>query len=149
MLFIFLNTLSIFKVMRQNRNLLKFDMLTLSSSNMTDQNLFNERAFEQINTQCFYLHFANSNCKVNFSHFILNIKKKLFHIWNLHKIHLLNCQKSSQKSFFLKSLTYYETNLTLKCFFTRSTPPKKFNQQMASSRAKTRSTKSQGYYYFY
>ena len=51
-------------------------------------NPLDEWALEKINTQCFYLHFANSNCKVIFSHFILNIKKKLFPTLNLHKIYL-------------------------------------------------------------
>ena len=49
-----------------------------------------EWAFEKTNKPCFYLHFANSNLKVIFSHFILNIKNKLFHIWNIHKIYGLN-----------------------------------------------------------
>ena len=89
-LFIFSNTRWIFKVMRWNRNLTKFDMLTSSSSNITEQTLLMNEHLTKINTQCFYLHFANSNCKVIFSHIILNIKKKIFHIWNLHKTYLLN-----------------------------------------------------------
>ena len=121
MLFLFLNTPSIFKVMRWNRKLTKCDMLTLLSSNMTDQTLLMSEHLKKINAQCFYLHFANSNCKVIFSHFILNIKKKLFHIWNLHKIYLLNqfffisytVIKVAQIRFFLKKITIYETNLTL------------------------------------
>ena len=48
----------------------------------------NECAFEKTNKPCFYLHFANSNLKVIFSH--LNIKKKLFHTWNIHKINVFN-----------------------------------------------------------
>ena len=93
-------------------------------------NPLNEWAFEKINTQCFYLHFANSNCKVIFSHFILNIKKKLFHIWNLHKIYLFN-------------ILWNQLDARVFCFFTRTTPQKKFNHGMASIRAKTRSTQSQ------
>ena len=38
----------------------------------------------------FYLHVANSNLKVIFSHFILNIKKKLIHIWNVQNIYVFN-----------------------------------------------------------
>ena len=43
----------------------------------------NEWAFENTNKPCFYLHIANSNLKVIFSQVFLNIKIKLFHIWNL------------------------------------------------------------------
>ena len=116
-------------------------------------NPLSEWAFEKINTQCFYLHFANSNCKVIFSHFILNIKKKLFHIWNLHKIYLLNnffiyilyCHESGQKWTFSKNFNFLWNQLDaiVFCFFTCTTPQKTFYHQMASSRAKTRSTRSQ------
>ena len=50
----------------------------------------NKGAFEKTNKPCFRLHLANFNLKVNFLHFILNIKNKLFHIWNLHKIYVFN-----------------------------------------------------------
>ena len=50
----------------------------------------NEWAFEKTNKPCFCFHFANSNLQEIFSHFILNIKKKKFHIWNLHKIYVFN-----------------------------------------------------------
>ena len=82
----FSNTLSMFKVMLCNSNLPKFDMLTLSSSNMTAPTLKTNEHLKRRTNHVFYLHFANSNLKVIFSHFILNIKKKLFHIWNLHKM---------------------------------------------------------------
>ena len=50
---------------------------------MTDQILLmNEHLKEE--EKMIYLCFANSNCKV----IILNIKKLLFHIWNLHKINV-------------------------------------------------------------
>ena len=88
--FVFSNTLSIFKVMFRNRNLTKFDMLTSSSSNRTAQTLLNNEYLKKEKKLCFYLHFANSNFIVIFSYFIFNIKNKLSHIWNLHKIYVLN-----------------------------------------------------------
>ena len=121
MMFIFSNTSSIFKVMRQNRHLTKFDMLTSSSSNMTDQTLLMNEHLKKINTQYFYFHFANFNCKVIVSHFILEHQQQNNLIWNLQKIYLLNnfilyilnLHKSGQKLIFLKSLPFYETNLML------------------------------------
>ena len=53
-------------------------------------NPLKEWAFEKTNKQCFYLHFAKSNFIVIVLHFIFNIKKKLFHNWNLHKIYVFN-----------------------------------------------------------
>ena len=95
---------------------------------------------------------ASSNCKVIFSHFILNIKNELFHIWNLHKNYMLNniffkyplLSKKMAKNrffkvrFFMKPIWRYSFLL-----FYSQNPPKKFNYRMASSRAKTRSTQSQ------
>ena len=65
-------------------------MLTLLSSNMTAQTLKTNEHLKKTNKPCFYLHFAKSNLKVIFSHFIFNIKKKLFHIWNLHKTYVFD-----------------------------------------------------------
>ena len=64
-----------------------------------------------------------------FSQFLLNIKHKLLHIWNLQKIYMLNniyflyindFHKSAQFSYFFFKLRFYETNLRLLffCFFT-------------------------------
>ena len=46
----------------------------------------NEWAFEKQTNYVFYLHSAKSNLKVIFFTLYLESKKKLFHIWNLHKI---------------------------------------------------------------
>ena len=113
-LFVFSNARSIFKVMLRNMNLTKLDMLTLLSSNMTAPTLKTNEHLKKLTTH--YLHFANSNLKVIFIHFILSIIKKLFHIWNLHQINAFNnifiqswLSKKWQKiKFFKKKLTFYE-----------------------------------------
>ena len=89
-LFIFSNTLLIFKVIRWNRNLTKLDVLTSLSSNITAQTFLRNEHLKKKKKTMFYLHFDTSNYIVIFSHFIFNIKKILFHIWNLHKIYVLN-----------------------------------------------------------
>ena len=152
-LFVFSNTPSIFKVMLRNSNLTKLDMLTLSSSNITAPILKTKEHLKKTNKPCFYLHFANSNLKVNFSHFILNIKKKLFHIWNLHKIYVFNnifrkswlSQKWKKNPIFLKKINFYQPNLTVEFFlvFHPQDPKPNRIRQIASNRAKTRSTQSQ------
>ena len=119
--------------MLRNWNLTNFDTLTSLSSNMTAQTLLMNEHLKKQTNHVFCLNFSNSNLKVIFSHFILNIKKKLFHIWNLHKLYILNnfflyihdCQKRG-KSNFQKKITFYETNLTLYffCVFIRTTQNK-------------------------
>ena len=146
-LLVFSNTPSIFKVMLRNSNLTKLDMLILSSS-YDHTNPQNKWAFEKTNKPCFYLHSANFNIKVIFLHFILNIKKKLFHIWNLHKIYVFNnifikswlSQKWQQIQFFFKKKNFLSTQLDGKVFlvFHPQDPKLKRIHQIASKRAKTR-----------
>ena len=88
--FVFSNTLSISKVMLIKSNLTKFDMLTLSILNMTAPTLKTFEHLKKRTNRFFCLHFANYNQKVFFSHFILNIKQKLLHIWSLHQIYVFN-----------------------------------------------------------
>ena len=65
----------------------KVFLLTSSSSNMTWQQY---EHLKKTYKQCYHLHFANFYYIVIFSHFIFNIKRKLSHIWNPHKIYVLN-----------------------------------------------------------
>ena len=76
---------------------------------------------------------ASSNCKVIFSHFILNIKKELFHIWNLHKKYMLNkiffnilyCPKKWPKiDFFKLDFLWNQFDGEVFCVFTHKTPQK-------------------------
>ena len=65
-LFVFSNTLSIFKVMLRNQNLTKFDMLTSLSSNMKAQTLLMNEHLKKQTNHVFCLHFAYYNLKVIF-----------------------------------------------------------------------------------
>ena len=76
-MFVFSNTPSIVKVMPRNSNLTKFDMLTLSSSNMTAPTLKTNKHLKKTNKPCFYLHFANSNLKVIFFTLALEHNKEI------------------------------------------------------------------------
>ena len=113
-------------------------MLTLSSSNMTAPTLKTNKHLKKQTNHVFYLHFANSNLKVTLSRFILNIKKKIFHIWNLHKIYVfdnifhivMTVKKVAQNPIFLKFLNFYQLNLTVEFFvFSPAGPKTKADQQ--------------------
>ena len=137
--------------MHLNRNLTKLDMLTSSSSNMTDQTLLLNEHLKKYPTKCLYLHFANSNCIVIFSHFILNITKNCFisgiytkFICLIFFLYILNCHKSGKNIYSFLVLLSMEPTWHYKfLLFHSHNPPQKIYHQMANSRAKTRSTQSQ------
>ena len=117
--------------MLRNSNLTKFEMLTLLSSNMTAPTLKTNEHLKKTNKPCFHLHFPNSNLKVFFSHFILNIKKNSF-IFGFYTKFMCSitfpyshdCHKSGKKSKFSKNLNFYEPNLMVEFFCFSSARPK-------------------------
>ena len=74
-MFVFSNTLSIVKVMPRNSNLTQFDMLTLSSSNMTAPTL--KTTFEKTNKPCFLSSFCLLQLKKSFLTFSLEHNKEI------------------------------------------------------------------------
>ena len=77
----------------------------------------NEWAFEKTNKHMFLSSFC---LKSLFHTFFMTLKKKLFHIWNLHIIYVFNnifirswlLKKVAKNMIFLYFFTFYEPNLT-------------------------------------
>ena len=130
LMFDFSNTLSIFKVMLRNSNLTKFDMLTLSSSNMSAPILkTNEHLKKRTNhvfifilltpTQKSFFHTLSWTSKRNY--FISGIYTKFMCPITFSYSH--DCRKYGTKSNFSKNVYFLWTRLDGKVFwfFTRRT----------------------------
>ena len=143
-MFVFSNTLSIVKVMHRNSNLTQFDMLTLSSSNMTASTLKTIEHLKKRTNNVFYLHFANSNLKVIFLTLSLEHHTEIISYLestqnlcvHLHFHTVMTVKKVAKNRIYLKILTFNEPDLTVEIFgFSPAGPKTKAIHQLASNRA--------------
>ena len=144
----FSNAHSFWGFVRSYLNLMKLACQTLLSSNLTTPTLKTIEHLKKRTNTCFIFILL----KVTFSHFFHDIKKKLFHILNLHKIYVFNnifkwswLSKKWPKSDFSKLFAFLWTQLDSIVFlvFHPHDPKPKRIHQMASNSAKTWSTRSQ------
>ena len=101
MMFVFSNTLSTFKVKPRSSNLTKFDMLTLSSSNMIAPTLKINEHFKKRTNHVFLSSFCQIQLKSYFFtlYFISGIYKKIMYSITFSYSH--DCQKVAKNPFFL------------------------------------------------
>ena len=124
MLFIFLNTPSIFKVNRWNRNLTKLDMLTSSSSNMMDQTLLMNEHLKKKKTSMFFIFILLTPNVKSFFHTLSWTSKRNYFISGIYTKFMCPitffyshyCQKIGKKLNFSKNLKFLWTQLEGRVF---------------------------------